>query len=88
LLVLDELARDEIKTKRMQETLNNLKLGKALVVLDGSMATDAKNVILSARNIQNVKTASVGTINVYDILKFDTFVVTKQALEKIQEVYA
>ncbi|MCL2698813.1 MAG: 50S ribosomal protein L4 [Defluviitaleaceae bacterium] len=88
LVVVDELTLDEIKTKKMRQTLDNLKLNKALVVLDGSMATDARNVILSARNIPDVKTASVGTINVYDILKFDTFVVTKQALEKIQEVYA
>jgi large subunit ribosomal protein L4 len=88
LVVLDELALDEIKTKKMQQMLDNLKLGKALVVLDGSMATDARNIILSARNIPSIKTASVGTINVYDILKFDTFVVTQQALEKIQEVYA
>ena len=88
LVVLDELALDEIKTKKMQQTLNNLKLNKALVVIDGSMSTDERNIILSARNIPAVKTASVGTINVYDILKFDTFVVTKQAILKIQEVYA
>lgn len=88
LVILDELAFDEIKTKKMQQTLDNLKLNKALVVLDGSMATGDRNVILSARNIPHIKTASVGTINVYDILKFDTFVVTKQALLKIQEVYA
>ncbi len=68
----------------MQNVLNNIEVSKALVVLeDGN-----KNAILSARNIPDVKTASVNTINVYDILKYDTFVVTKQAVEKIQEVYA
>ena len=87
LIVLDELKLDEIKTKKIQQTLDNLKLKKALIVIDGSMLTAERNIILSARNIPDVKTASVGTINVYDILKFDTFVVTKQALSKIQEVY-
>lgn len=83
LLVLDELTLDTIKTKDMKNILNNLKLEKALIVLEG----ESKNIVLSARNISNVKTAGVNEINVYDILKFDTFVVTKEGINKIQEVY-
>ena len=82
--VLDELKLDEIKTKKFVEVLKNLKLDKAYVVLD----QDDKNVILSARNVENVKTASANMINVYDILKYDSFVVTKAAVEAIEEVYA
>ncbi len=83
-VVLDALNLEQIKTKEMQNVLNNIKVSKALVVLeDGN-----KNAVLSARNIPDIKTASVNTINVYDILKYDSFVVTKQAVEKIQEVYA
>ena len=62
----------------------NIKCGKALIVMDGSN----KNVMLSARNIPEVKTASVNTINVYDLLKYNTLVVTKEAVAKIEEVYA
>lgn len=84
LVVLENLNLEQIKTKEMKNVLNNIKVSKALVVLeDGN-----KNVVLSARNIPNVKTASVNTINVYDILKYDSFVVTKEAVEKMQEVYA
>lgn len=83
-IVMDELKLDTIKTKEMKNILNNIKVEKALVVLeDGN-----KNVVLSTRNIPNVKTASVNTINPYDILKYDTFVVTKDAVAKIEEVYA
>jgi large subunit ribosomal protein L4 len=67
----------------MQTVLNNIKTSRALVVIDGN----DKNVILSARNIEGIKTACVSTINPYDILKYDTFVATKAAIEKIQEVY-
>ncbi|MDR2904269.1 MAG: 50S ribosomal protein L4 [Clostridiales bacterium] len=84
IIVLDDLSFSGIKTKEMQTVLNNLKTPRALVVIDGN----DKNVILSARNIEGIKTACVSTINPYDILKFDTFVVTKAAIEKIQEVYA
>ena len=84
LIVVDELKLDEIKTKKFQAVMDNLKVSKALVVL-GEMD---KNVILSARNIPNVKTAQVNTINVYDILKGDTLVLTKDAVAKIEEVYA
>ena len=83
-IVLDELKLDEVKTKKFQEVLNNLKVNKALVVMNDN----DQNVVLSARNIKTVATASVNTINVYDILKYDTVVATKAAVESIQEVYA
>ena len=83
-IVLDELKMDEIKTKNFQNVLNNLKVNKALVVLD----ENDQNVVLSARNIPDVKTAQTNTINVYDILKYNTVVITKAAVEKIEEVYA
>ena len=83
-IVLDELTLDEIKTKKFVEVMNNLKVAKALVVTDG---TD-KNGVLSARNLKNIKTASTNTINVYDILKYDTVVATKAAVATIEEVYA
>lgn len=83
-IVLDELKLDEIKTKKFQAVLNNLKVDKALVVMNEKN----ENVILSARNIPTVKTALTNTINVYDILKYDTVVVTKDALATIEEVYA
>lgn len=84
IIVLDELTFDEIKTKNMVNVLNNLNVSKALVVLNNN----DKNVVLSARNIADIKTASTSTINVYDILKYDTFVVTKDAVATIEEVYA
>ena len=83
IIVLDELTLNEIKTKEMVKVLENIKCGKALIVMDGSN----KNVMLSARNIPDVKTASVNTINVYDLLKYNTLVVTKDAVAKIKEVY-
>lgn len=84
LIVLDSLNFDEIKTKNMSKVLSNLNVTKALVVLPESNL----NVQASAKNIPNVKTALVNTINTYDILKYDTFVVTKDAVAKIEEVYA
>ena len=84
IIVLDALNLEEVKTKKFQTILNNLKVSKALVV----MAEKNENVILSARNIPAVKTAMTNTINVYDILKYDTLVVTKDAVNAIQEVYA
>ncbi len=84
-IVLDELALAEIKTKAMKTVLDNFKLNKALIVTDGDAS---RNIMLSARNIPNVKTSAVNNINVYDILKYDTFVVTVDALNKIEEVYA
>jgi large subunit ribosomal protein L4 len=83
-LVLDELKIPEIKTKLFKEMLDNLKLTDALVVLPDN----DKNAVLSARNLQEAQTASVGTINVYDILNRDTFVLTVEAAEKMTEVYA
>lgn len=83
-IVLDELKLDEIKTKKFVEVMNNLKLRKALVVL----AESDYNVIKSAANVPDVKTALTNTINVYDILKYNTVVTTKAALEIIEEVYA
>jgi large subunit ribosomal protein L4 len=83
-IVLDDLSLNEIKTKEMKKVCDNLKLEKALIVIKGS----DKNVILSARNLPGIKTAAVNTINVYDILKYDTFVVTKDAVNQMQEVYA
>ena len=83
-IVIDELQFAEIKTKNFQNVLNNLSVSKALVVLeDGNV-----NAELSARNIADVKTAKTNTINVYDILKYNTVIATKAAVEKIQEVYA
>ena len=82
LVVLDELKLDAIKTKDMQNVLNNLKVEKAMVV------TENENVIVSARNIPNVITASVGTLNVFDILKYNTVVLDKAAVAKVEEVYA
>jgi len=83
-IVLDELKFDEIKTKKFVEVMNNLKVNKALVVL----AENDQNVVLSARNVEDVKTALTNTINVFDILKYNTVVATKAAVEKIEEVYA
>ena len=75
---------DEIKTKKFAEVMNNLKADKALVIL-GDMDT---NVIKSAANIATVKTTQTSEMNVFDVLKYDTVVATKAAVEKIEEVYA
>ena len=83
-IVLEELSLAEIKTKEMKKICDNLKLEKALFVIKGS----DRNVILSARNIPDIKTAAVNTINVYDIIKYDSLVVTQDAVNQIQEVYA
>ena len=83
-IVVDELKLDEIKTKKFQNVLNNLKVNKALVVVD----ENSDNVVKSAKNIPSVKTAYVNTINVYDILKYNTVVATKAAVANIEEVYA
>ncbi len=84
LIVVDELKFDEIKTKKFQTVMDNLKVKKALVVI----ADNDEKVTMSARNIPTVKTALVNSINVYDILKGDTLVLTKDAVAKIEEVYA
>ena len=84
IIVLENLDLAEVKTKEMAKVLKNINAGKALIVMEGSN----KNAILSARNIPEVKTASVNTINTYDLLKYNTLVVTKEAVAKIEEVYA
>ena len=84
LVVVDSLALAEAKTKEMQKVLTNLKADKALVVT----ADDDQKVVLSARNIADVQTATVNTINVYDVMKYNTVVVTKDAVASIEEVYA
>ena len=84
LVVVDSLALAEVKTKEMQKVLTNLKAEKALIVTAG----DDQNVVLSARNIADVQTATVNTINVYDVMSHGTVVVTKDAVASIEEVYA
>ena len=83
LIVLENLDLEQIKTAAMQQVLNNFKLDKALVVLNG----ENTNVTLSARNIPDVKTVRADMINVYDILKYENFVATKDAIAKIEEVF-
>ena len=84
LVVLEDLKMEAPKTKDMQNVLDNMKLTKALIVLNDN----DQNVILSARNIPQIETALTNTINVYDILKYDTVVLTKDAVATIEEVYA
>lgn len=83
-IVIDEIKFDEIKTKKFQAVLDNLNINKALVVLED----DNKNAELSARNIPAIKTAHTNTINVYDILKYNTVITTKAVVAAIEEVYA
>ena len=83
-IVLDELKMDSIKTKEFQAVLENLKVDNALVVLNDK----DNNVVLSARNIPNVKTTLTNTLNVFDVLKYKTVIVTKEAVATIEEVYA
>ena len=83
-VVVDELKFDAIKTKDFAKVMSNLGVEKALVVINDNDT----NVVMSAKNIPTVKTASTSTINVYDILKYNTVVVTKDAVNTIQEVYA
>ena len=83
-IVLDELKLDEIKTKNFVNVMNNLKVNKGLVVL----ADNDANVVLSAKNVPTVDTTLVNTINVYDVMKAKTVVLTKDAVAKIEEVYA
>ncbi|MCI5953389.1 MAG: 50S ribosomal protein L4 [Lachnospiraceae bacterium] len=84
LIVVDELKFDEIKTKNFVNVMNNLKVDKGLVVI----AENDTNVVMSARNVADVDTTLVNTINVYDIMKAKTVVLTKDAVAKIEEVYA
>ena len=83
-IVVDSLTFDEIKTKNVANALKNLNVSKALVVLeDGNV-----NAELSAKNIAGVKTAKTNTINVYDVMKYNTVIATKAAVKAIEEVYA
>lgn len=84
LIVVDELKLDEIKTKNFVKVLGNLKVEKGLVVL----AENDQNVICSAKNIADVNTTLVNTINTYDIMKANKLILTKDAVAKIEEVYA
>ena len=84
IVVLDSFNLDEIKTKKFAEVMSNLKVDKALVVVEG----ENKNVVLSGRNIPSVKVTATNEINTYDVLKYTTLVVTKAAVEKLEEVYA
>ena len=84
LVVVDSLTLAEAKTKEMQKVLTNLEADKALVIT----AADDQNVAISARNIADVQTATVNTMNVYDVMKHNTVVVTKDAVASIEEVYA
>ena len=84
MIVVDKLELGSVKTKEMAKVLENLKAGKSLVVIDG---TDM-NVVLSARNIPGVKTINADMINVYDIVAHKNLIVTKDAVAKIEEVYA
>ena len=84
IVVLDSFNLDEIKTKKFAEVMSNLKVDKALVVVEG----ENKNVVLSGRNIPSVKVSATNEINTYDVLKYETLVVTKAAVEKLEEVYA
>ena len=83
-IVIDEIDFEEAKTKNFANILKNLDVSKALVVLED----DNKNAELSARNIADIKTAKTNTINVYDILKYNTVITTKAVVAKIEEVYA
>ena len=83
-IVLDELKLAEVKTKEMKKVLDNLKVNNALVII----GDDSENVALSARNIAGGQTASVNTINVFDMLKYNTIIATKSSVASIEEVYA
>ena len=83
-IVLDEMNFGEIKTKNFQNMLNNLSVAKALVVVEEGNT----NAVLSARNIADVKTTGTNTLNVFDILKYNTVITTKAAVATIEEVYA
>ena len=84
LIVLDSIELPEQKTRAMVKVLANLKVEKALIVTSDVCDT----VVRTARNIQGVATATVGTLNTYDVLKYDALILTKDAVEKVEEVYA
>lgn len=82
-VVVDEIKFDEIKTKNFKKILDNLKITKSLVVLENGN----DNVVFSARNIKNIKTAGVNELNVYDIMKYEKVLITKGAVKNVEEVY-
>ena len=84
IIVIDELAFDTIKTKNFVNVMNNLNVNKGLVVV----ADNDTNVVMSAKNIPTINTTLVNTLNVYDVVKANTLVLTKEAIAKIEEVYA
>lgn len=84
LIVVDNMELKEIKTRKMVEVLNNLKVSKALIMLNEKNL----NVQASSRNIEDVKTTLVNTMNIFDLLKYDNLVVTQDAIKKLEEVYA
>jgi len=84
LIVLDEFKLGEIKTKAAKKVLEDIKANKALIIL----GEKEENVILSARNLESVATTLTNSISVYDILNHDSLVITKDAVSKIEEVYA
>ena len=84
LIVVDELKLDEIKTKKFAEVMKNLKVDKALVVIN----ENDEKIVMSAKNIPYIKVSQIETINVYDILKYSNVVLTKAAVATIEEVYA
>ena len=84
LIVVDELKLDEIKTKKFAEVMKNLKVDKALVVIN----ENDEKIVMSAKNIPSIKVSQIETINVYDILKYSNVVLTKAAVATIEEVYA
>jgi len=85
ILVLDNLAVEEGKTKKMVSILNNLKVDKSALIV---LSNDSELTARAARNIPGVKTAYVNTINVFDLLKYEKFIITKEAVAKVEEVYA
>jgi large subunit ribosomal protein L4 len=85
LIVLDNLVLDEIKTKRMAEILKKFNINESVLIV---LPDKNDNIEKSSRNIEGVKTALVNTINVFDILKYNSFLITKDAVEKVEEVYA
>ena len=82
-VVVDEIKFDEIKTKNFKKILDNLKITKSLVVLENGN----DNVVFSARNIKDIKTAGVNELNVYDIMKYEKVIITKNAVKNVEEVY-
>ena len=83
MVVMEDLKFEDIKTKKMVEVLQNLKVDKKALIV-----TDDKNIYYSARNIKGIKTANINTLNVYDLLNYNKFIITKDALKKVEEVYS